>query len=542
MKKLLSMFLVLALLLPCAAMADDEAFRLVEELSTIKLPTPELPLVDESVTLTVMFRKPVTHSIDYDNLFQLKAIKQLTGVNLKVNAIEKAAWGEKLPLAIMGEEYGHIFVNGLSFDDANAFGQDGYLLPLEDLIREYAPNAVKLLDTMPNGWKNATAEDGHIYLMPGYIGTARDLVADIFQEINGEWLDAVGMEAPDTLDEFYDMLVAFKTQDPNGNGEADEIPWSFVWNNGGYNMVLGAFGYVNGRHDIIDDKYVYVPAQENYRHYVEFMTKLYAEGLLDNDVFTQKNDQYNAKKKQMIVGFTPSNHYATVGVETYLKMVNCKPLTSEYNDTPMHPGNLPDCPGAGFAITNKCSKEEAIVAVKLLDYFLSDEGSFLTKCGPEYGAWGDMVDGGYIRTVNEDGSFSYKLVSGDKYNNNYGVFRQTNGLWDCVSFYSKACEDCVVGSDVGNNHITTKAYESGMVYARRVGYHGMITFTYDEQDILAGYTLMDSYVDRTVASWITGETELNDETWAAYLAELDAFDIDEMIEVRQAAYDRYNNK
>lgn len=57
---------------------------------------------------------------------------------------------------------------------------------------------------------------------------------------------------------------------------------------------------------------------------------------------------------------------------------------------------------------------------------------------------------------------------------------------------------------------------SGMIYARRLGYHRLITFTYDEQDVLAGYTLMDSYVDRTVASWITGETELNDETWAAY--------------------------
>lgn len=540
MKKLLSLLLVLALVLPCVALADNEAASLAEAVSSIKLETPELPLVNEPMTLTVMFKKASNYQTDFENMFQVKAIEQVTGIKLQLDVIESAAWAEKLPLAMMGEEYGKIFIDGLSFSDAASFGQDGYLIPLEDLLREYAPNAVKILDTLPNGWKNVTASDGHVYLMPGYNGTPRDMLANIFQEINGEWLTAVGMEAPDTLKGFYDMLVAFKTKDPNSNGEADEIPWSFVWDNGTYNMVLGAFGFVSGRHDVIDNKYVYVPAQENYRHYVEFMAKLYAEGLLDSEVFTQTNEQYTAKKQQMIVGFTPNNHYNTIGLDNYLKMVNCKPLTSEYNDTPMHPGNLPEVPTFGMAITNKASEEEAIAAIKLLDYFYSEEGTFLTKCGPEYGAWGDMVDGGYIRTENEDGSYSYKLVAGEAYKNNYARFRQTVGLWSLPFFYSSAHEACIVGSDPGNNHITTKAFESGMVNARRLGYHGMITFTYDEQDILAGYTLMDSYVDRTVASWISGETELNDETWAAYLAELDAFDIDEMIKVRQDAYDRYN--
>lgn len=538
MKKLLSLLLVLALL-PCAAMAESEAAQLANAVSSIRLETPTLPLVEEPVTLTLMFQKASNNQTDFENMFQIEAIEQLTGIRLEVEPIESAAWAEKLPLAMIGEEYGDIFLDGISFSDADSFGQDGYLIPLEDLLEEYAPNAMKILDTMPNGRKNVTASDGHIYLMPAYNGTPRDMLANIFQEINGEWLDAIGMEAPDTLDEFYDMLVAFKTQDPNGNGEEDEIPWSFVWDNGAYNMVLGAFGFVNGRHDVIDGQYVYIPAQENYRHYVEFMAKLYAEGLLDAEVFTQTNEQYVAKMQEMIVGFTPNNHYGTIGLENYLKTVNCKPLTSEYNDTPMHPGNQPEVPTYGMCITNKATEEEAIAAIKLLDYLYSEEGSFLTKCGPEYGAWGDMIDGGYIRTENADGSYSYELVAGEEYGNNYARFRQTIGLWSIPFFYSSVHEACIVGSDPGNNHITTKAFESGMVDARREGYPALATFTYDEQDTLATYTLMDSYVDRTVAAWITGEAELNDETWAAYLAELQAYDIDTMIEIRQDAYERY---
>ncbi len=543
MKKLLSLILAMILLMSCVALADDEAAKLADAVSSIYLATPEMPLVDEPVTLTVVFQKASANQTDFENMFQIKAIEKLTGIKLEIDVIESAAWKEKLPLMMMGEEYGKIFIDGISFTDADSFGQSGYLIPLEDLLEQYAPNAMKILDTLPNGRKNVTASDGHIYLMPAYNGTPRDMLAVIFQEINGEWLKAVNMEAPATLEEFYNMLVAFKTQDPNGNDQADEIPWSFVWNNGAYNMVLGAFGFVSGRHDVIDDQYIYVPAQENYRYYVEFMTKLYAEGLLDNEVFTQTSEQYTAKMQQMLVGFMPGSHYGTIGMENYLNTVNCKPLTSEYNDTPMHPGNLPEVGTYGMCITNKASEAEAIAAIKLLDYLYSEEGSFLTKCGPENGAWGDMIEGGWERTVNEDGSYSYQLVyDKELYKNSYARFRQVNGLWALPFFYSSAHEACIVGSDPGNNHITVKAFDSGMVDARRLGYHGMITFTEDEQDILATYVLMDNYVDRTVASWITGETQLTDETWAAYLSELDAFTIDEMAEVRQAAYDRYNEK
>ena len=71
-----------------------------------------------------------------------------------------------------------------------------------------------------------------------------------------------------------------------------------------FNMALGAFGFVNGRHDIINNQYVYVPAQENFRHYIEFMAKIYAEGLLDNDIFTMTTDDYLAKVLTLNVGST----------------------------------------------------------------------------------------------------------------------------------------------------------------------------------------------------------------------------------------------
>ncbi len=545
MTRFLSLMLVLFLLLPGMALAEKtEAELLAEAISGLSLPTPELPITAEPVTISVLFKKASINQTDFENMFQVKAIEQLTGISLAIQPIESSAWAEKLPLVFAGEEYSEIFLDGISFEDAANFGQAGYLRPLEDLLEQYAPNAMKILETIPNARKNVTSADGHIYVMPGYNGTPRDMLAVIFQEINGEWLQAVGMEVPDTLDGFYEMLKAFKEQDPNGNGEQDEIPWSYRYDGGAYNMVLGAFGFTSGRHDVIDGQYVYVPAQENFRYYLEFMRKLYSEGLLDSAIFTQTAEEYNAKMAQMIVGFMPGSHYGTIGLDNYLKTVNLKPLSSEYNNNqPLHPGNMPDINSYGMVITNKCSEEKAILAIKLLDYLYSEEGSFLTKCGPELDAWGDMVDGGYVRTVNEDGSYSYKLVTGDNelYGGSYAKFRQVNGLWSLPFFYTSAHEACIVGSDPGNNHITVKCMESGMPQVRRVGWHGMITFTEDDQDTLAPYVLMDEYVNRMVAKFITGEEVLDDASWANYIKTLESMDLETLVTTRQAAFDRWNN-
>ena len=95
MKKLLSLLLVLALL-PCAAMAESEAAQLANAVSSIRLETPTLPLVEEPVTLTLMFQKASNNQTDFENMFQIEAIEQLTGIRLEVEPIESAAWAEKL--------------------------------------------------------------------------------------------------------------------------------------------------------------------------------------------------------------------------------------------------------------------------------------------------------------------------------------------------------------------------------------------------------------------------------------------------------------
>ena len=532
--------IMLAVCLPVFALGETtEADDMAALNAYLVLPTPQLPLVDEPMTLTVTYPRNVKHG-DFNTMWYLRKLEEKTGVKLEIQPIEESGWNEKVGLLFSSGDYGDIFLFGLSINDASQYGMAGMLRPLEDLVAQYSPNTQKIYESFPETLRNLTADDGHIYIAPAYNNTPRDMLLGYSDWVNAEWIAKLGMEMPQTLDQFYAMLQAFKTGDPNGNGEADEIPWSFIYNGDGYNMALGAFGFVNARHDIIDGQYVYVPTQENFRHYLEFMAKCYAEGLLDEDIFTMTTDDYLAKVLTLNVGSTIE--YNVTSEEEILKRELLSPLTSEYNDKACYPGRSQEKTNSGLCITSNATEEEAIAAIKLLDYWYSQEGTFEIKCGPVYGE-DDYIDGGYVRTVNEDGTYSYEIIYDEEaFGGSYFDFRMYNGLGNMPFCYTQAHADVIIGANVANKWCTTCVEKSGMLQARRVGYPEGVTFTADEQDTLAMYVLMDSTVDRMVAEFITGQKELNDATWAEYLNILDSMDLETLVSTRQAAFDRWNSK
>ena len=76
------------------------------------------------------------------------------------------------------------------------------------------------LDVILKGGQDA---NGALYGFPSIGSSESDLPQNMVY-INSEWLKAVGKECPTTYEEFVDVLRAFRTGDPNGNGKQDEIP------------------------------------------------------------------------------------------------------------------------------------------------------------------------------------------------------------------------------------------------------------------------------------------------------------------------------
>jgi len=502
------------------------------------LPTPLLPLVDKPVTLTVMYPRRTDHG-NFDDMWFFKEIEKLTGITLKLTAIESIGWTERKNLAFASGEYSDLFFSGISYNDASKYGMAGLLIPLEDLLEQYSPNSKKIFNYLPNARKNMTSIDGHVYIMPSYDTPARDMAAKT-SFINEAWLKKAGVAMPKTLDDLYIALKAIRDGDGNENGAKDEIPLSFTYKaqaNNARTCILTGFGFVNERHDVIDNKYVYVPTHENFRHYLQYMSKLYKEDLLDHEVFTQTSEQYGAKISSYQVGLV------TPEVRSYLSTPEQKhaytivgPLTSEYNQKLMWPALLNEKTSGSFCITDKCKNPEA--AVKLLDFLYSEQGSFMTKCGPEKGKWDG--EGGWTRIVSGN-EVSYTIEYPDKYSG-FSTFRRANGLMDNPFFYTDVHAKLVLSSDPDSTLISKQVFESGAYDARREGYPELVNFTEEEQDILATFVLLDDYVDQMAAKFITGALDIdNDNEWNNYKRNIEALDVKTLIKTRQLAYDRWNS-
>ena len=194
--------------------------------------------------------------------------------------------------------------SGLSPLEATRYGAAGQLIPLEDLIDEYAPNLKRLMEQYPEIRAGITTPEGHIYAIPGIVtlGAARTDK----KWINKAWLDKLNLDIPETTDELYEVLKAFRDGDPNGNGENDEIPMTARVGIVVVNMMSGSFGLDQqlGYNINIEDGKVHIwMGSERNKEMLMYLNKLYEERLLDQDLFSHKEAEYLAKQGSGNVGF-----------------------------------------------------------------------------------------------------------------------------------------------------------------------------------------------------------------------------------------------
>ncbi|MDQ2624818.1 MAG: extracellular solute-binding protein, partial [Actinomycetota bacterium] len=215
-----------------------------------------LPLVEETVTLRFSGQKAPL-APDYETMDLVQQWKTDTNVDITWENLPDSSYQEKKNLILAGGELPDAFYNtGFTPGDIITYGTNGTLIPLEDLIEKYAPNLKAIFEKRPELKATITASDGHIYTLP----RAEELgigAIPFFLSINKAWLDKLGLPVPSTIEEFEATLRAFKEQDPNGNGKADEIPFSFIndWWCADVGDIMAAISGMpdNPRHRIVRD-------------------------------------------------------------------------------------------------------------------------------------------------------------------------------------------------------------------------------------------------------------------------------------------------
>lgn len=195
---------------------------------------------------------------------------------------ENAYW-ESLTLVMASNDMPDIFV--VNKDTA------GWLTAVKygafyELSQYLGKGDYRNLDTIPEAVIQNASVDGYLYGIP----RSRNLYRNGWG-YRQDWVNNLGIADPTTLEEFYDMLVAFTNQDPDGNGLNDTYGLGLCDFYGPLDMLQCMWGAPNGWG--IDKNGDLIPAHltEEYIACLTEVRKWYSEGLInpDYDEFSSGN-------------------------------------------------------------------------------------------------------------------------------------------------------------------------------------------------------------------------------------------------------------
>lgn len=266
-------------------------------------------MAEEKTKIRVLFIQNNLHG-DPNDMEIYKQMEEKANVEIEWIIYPTATWNDKKQLLLAGGDLPDVFyMNALSLTDVNKYSKQGMLVDLTDLIAQYCPNLTAAFDRMPSFKAACTnQENGRIYnVARAAEREAQYMGGQLY--INTAWLEKLNLKMPETLDEYYQVLKAFKEKDPNGNGIQDEIPFTFYYNSNvpdegyTYQALFGSFGYVDSTtgvapHCILNEQgeIVYAPAQEEYKNAISYFHNMIAEGLWDVEGFTSLDSSaMNAK-------------------------------------------------------------------------------------------------------------------------------------------------------------------------------------------------------------------------------------------------------
>ena len=474
-----------------------------------------------------------------------KFLEEKFNVNFDVVA---GTTGDTLNLMLASGDYPKlIYKSGFSMLDVVKYGELGVFVPLEDYIADYAPNVIKAIEENPGLKAAVYAPDGHIYMMP-YWEECYHCAMSMKMWINTEWLEAVRMEMPTTTQEFEKVLIAFRDQDPNANGNKDEIPLTGYpngWNNEPWDFLMNSFIYNTGAGSdyvyIDGDQVAFAPNKPEWREGLRYVKSLYDQGLYDPQAFTQGEEQFKTllNGEDEVVGVYAAGHLG-MGVDPWASD-EMLARANKYEPLPPLKGPAgvqlsPYWPSRGmdgsFAITNKASEEEAVAFIKLLDWNYSEEGSISAWYGPpEVGwTWAEPGDLG----INGEPAIWKPIES-------QSAEFMTDLSWEPI-FYMPA--RLFLGWKSDQDIYTTDGYERRLYLATEL-YEpykpehippGGVYMTSEDSDTYAQLAVpIQSHVYLNSVAFIIGEKDIETE-WDAYVAGFNDLQLDTYLETLQKYY------
>ncbi len=490
-----------------------------EDQENPKFNAADFPIVNEPITLKIFARKAPPNG-PYAEMLVFKEYEKMTNMKIEWEDVPSEGFQERKNLLFASNELPDVlYKSGITQLEAVRYGSNGMLIPLEQLIEQYAPNIQSLFEKYPEILSSITAPDGHIYALPAIM----DLEAARTNKfwINTSWLANLNLQVPTTSDELINVLRAFKEKDANGNGDPkDEIPmiqWDLpnvISSMSGSWGLLNQMGYnLNVENDKVD---IWM-TDDRYKQYLMFLNQLYTEDLLDKTVFTQKPSEFVGKMAAGIAGtfHNQANDPFTNHKDSYMgiapvvgpngdQLTNAQPIARDFGT---------------FAITSNNQHPEA--TIRWLDHFFSEEGSIFFRYGIE----------GETFNYNGDGLPEYtdEILKDER---GIGVTIGQFSPWPgggSPQYVTLKNASAINPPEVQEAQDKLTPYMPKSVYGAPV---------FDENTAKEVDTLrqdIDTYYTESSAKFITGSISFD--KWDEYVSTMESMNIDQLEKIYQEAYD-----
>ncbi|MCO8273707.1 extracellular solute-binding protein [Actinoplanes sp. TRM 88003] len=518
---------------------------------------PKAKMAGDKVVVTLMSPADADTNMDTNTVTKVLSDKFKIQFQFQTTTMDGAPAKEKRQISLASNDYPDLFflipwVDAFTKAEVQRLGRQGVAVPLEDLIKEHAPNIQKALDTNATLKGMSVAPDGHIYAMPQWADCFHCTYPDKLW-INSTWLKKLDLPMPKTPEDLRTVLKAFKTRDPNGNGKADEIP--MISAEGDSTLIaylMGAFSYDpvganNGVRSLLQlngDKVETPIDKPKWREGLKYINSLYQDGLIDQASFTQNSDALQAignNPKAVQIGSSPvlwPGIFVQIGSKDGRdKQYDAVPPLTGADGTSYTGYNNPTSTGYTFMLTNKSSKEARVAAIKMLDYIYTDEGQLNTWSGPENVGWVKPAAGDTALDAGTDPMYKTKPAAEVPKNTGWGALAQYNNT---LAFRNAQVVPKDIYSEEG---LERRLFEATKLYEPKVD--KALVFPESQvwiddtsaSELATLKTNLDSYVNQGQLAFITGSKNIDTE-WDAYVKGLDGVGIKRYIELNQQAYDK----
>ncbi len=472
----------------------------------------------EELDLTIFLHRGGLGAFDYDKMTMFQEAFRETNIKLSGTASASNTDAQ--------QEFNIMLTNSPLPDiiqgtktNLNSAAIEGALIPLEDLVKEYAPNIQAVFDEHPEYVAGSVASDGHLYYIPSLFEGKPSVGFYIRQD----WLDKLGLEVPTTLDEYYNVLKAFREQDPNGNGLKDEVP--YFYRDSGVDGLIQLWDAYNTWHVNDEGQVVHGKTEEEYKNAMKALAQWYQEGLIDQEIYSRGSQAREQLLGENLGGSTHDwfsstgsfNRFADT-IEGFNWVAIAPP--ADVNGVVKEIFARQELVASGWGISS--DNQYPVETIKYFDWWFSENGRRTYAYGIE-GVDYVMVDGKpqYTEeTLNKEGGVP--MYMRDMGQLEFGAPMSIQAEIDAMTPQAQQ------GFELYNDHPEwyTEQFPA-------------LSYTTEEERIIQDQgTAVDTLITETQQEWLMGTKDV-DATWDQYLADLDSMGYQQVRQAQQDAYDRY---